>query len=72
MRCCGKRGFTSRVINPLRVAASQQADIELHPITAAIEVVTVEVTVYCNSLLQFNMFGICSVTGNWCAVDLKW
>lgn len=63
MQCCGKRGITSRVINPLRVAASQQADVELHPITAATEVVTVEVPVYCSGLLQFSMFGICSVNG---------
>lgn len=60
---CGKRGITSRVINPLRVAACQQADIELYPILASIEVVTVAVPVYFSGLLQYSMFDICSVTG---------
>lgn len=61
MQCCGKRGITSRVINPLRVAASQQADTELHLILASIEVATVAVPIYFDGLLLFSMSDICSV-----------
>ncbi|KAK2857031.1 hypothetical protein Q5P01_005766 [Channa striata] len=35
-----RRGITSRVINPLRAAASQRADTEPHPIWASIDVAT--------------------------------
>ncbi|KAK2917465.1 hypothetical protein Q8A73_004211 [Channa argus] len=53
-----RRGITSRVINPLRAAASQQADITPHPIWASIDVATVEVPIYCNGLLHFSAFDI--------------
>lgn len=61
MQCCEKRGITSRVINPLRVAASQQANIELHVIWASLEVATVAVPIYCNGLLHFTMSDTCYV-----------
>lgn len=42
MQRCGKQGITGRVVNPLRVAASRQAGVELLLISVANLFITVE------------------------------
>lgn len=61
MQCCGKRGITSRVIKPLRMAASPQGNIELYMILASIEAAKAAGPIYCSSLMQFSMFDTDSV-----------